>query len=154
VAAGAGGAGEDLKLAGVLAEVHDLGDGRQATVVGIGVNCNWSTGGIPEDLAAIATSLDLLTGAPVDREALCVAIVRHADDRFAALAASDGVASTVGAARQESATLGRDVRVELPGDELTGRAVDLDEVGALVVELEDGARRTVVAGDVVHLRPS
>jgi BirA family biotin operon repressor/biotin-[acetyl-CoA-carboxylase] ligase len=83
-----------------------------------------------------------------------VAIVRHADDRFAALAGVDGVEATVGAARQESATLGREVRVQLPGDELTGRAVDLDEVGALVVELADGDRRTVVAGDVVHLRPS
>jgi BirA family biotin operon repressor/biotin-[acetyl-CoA-carboxylase] ligase len=154
VAAGAGGAGLDLKLAGVLAEVHDLGDGRHATVVGIGVNCNWSSAGIPEELADIATSLDLLTGGAVDRAALCVAIVRNAEDRFEALAAPDGVEATVGAARQESATLGRQVRVELPGDELTGTAVDLDEVGALVVELADGSRRTVVAGDVVHLRPA
>jgi BirA family biotin operon repressor/biotin-[acetyl-CoA-carboxylase] ligase len=154
VAVGAGGAGVDLKLAGVLAEVHDLGGGRHATAVGIGVNCNWSDGGIPEELAAIATSLDLLTGAPVEREELCVAIVRQAEDRFAALAGPDGVEATVGAAREESATLGRDVRVELPGEEVVGRAVDLDEVGALVVQTADGTRRSVVAGDVVHLRPS
>jgi BirA family biotin operon repressor/biotin-[acetyl-CoA-carboxylase] ligase len=154
VAVGAGQGGGDLKLAGVLAEVHDLGDGRQGTVVGIGLNCNWSDVGIPEELEGIATSLDLVTGSPVDREALCVAIVREAEDRFEALAAPGGTESTVGGAREESATLGCEVRVELPGEELTGRAVDLDEVGALVVETSEGTRRSVVAGDVIHLRPS
>ncbi|WP_397428660.1 biotin--[acetyl-CoA-carboxylase] ligase [Pseudofrankia sp. BMG5.37] len=58
------------------------------------------------------------------------------------------------AARQEyrevCATLGRDVRVELPGGEtVVGVAGDVDEAGRLVV---DG--RAFSAADVVHLRPA
>ncbi len=51
-------------------------------------------------------------------------------------------------------TLGRDVRVELPGGgSLHGRAVDVDEEGRLRVD--DGSRVHVLgAGDVVHVRPT
>ncbi len=49
-------------------------------------------------------------------------------------------------------TLGRQVRVELPGDRtLQGEAVDVDGAGRLVVRTEDGMT-TLAAGDVVHLR--
>lgn len=49
-------------------------------------------------------------------------------------------------------TLGRDVRVELPGGrELLGRAVDVDDSGRLVVHGEAGPV-AVSAGDVVHVR--
>ena len=53
-------------------------------------------------------------------------------------------------------TLGQHVRAELPGGgELTGRAVDLDAHGGLVVvDAETGERQTVTAADVVHLRPA
>ena len=49
-------------------------------------------------------------------------------------------------------TVGRDVRVELPGGQpLVGRATGIDDSGRLVVLGPDG--ETVVgAGDVVHVR--
>ena len=47
-------------------------------------------------------------------------------------------------------TLGRQVRVSLPGgDELTGEATDVDDTGRLVV-----AGTPVAAGDVLHVRPA
>jgi glucosamine-6-phosphate deaminase len=56
------------------------------------------------------------------------------------------------------ATLGRQVRVELPGGApgapdgvLTGEAVDVDENGRLVVRAADGDH-ALSAGDVVHIR--
>ncbi|NUP74472.1 MAG: biotin--[acetyl-CoA-carboxylase] ligase, partial [Sinomonas sp.] len=52
-------------------------------------------------------------------------------------------------------TLGRRVRVELPGGRrLEGHATGLDRHGALQVVEDDGERHTVSAGDVVHLRPA
>jgi BirA family transcriptional regulator, biotin operon repressor / biotin---[acetyl-CoA-carboxylase] ligase len=44
--------------------------------------------------------------------------------------------------------------VDLPGGgQLTGRAVDVDEAGRLVVEA-GGRTERVGAGDVVHVRPA
>ena len=50
--------------------------------------------------------------------------------------------------RALSATLGSEVRVIGTDGEFTGRALDMDETGALIVALPDGERRTVMAGDV------
>jgi BirA family biotin operon repressor/biotin-[acetyl-CoA-carboxylase] ligase len=51
-------------------------------------------------------------------------------------------------------TLGRRVRVLLPGgDSVEGLAVGVSHHGALELETVQG-RRTVSAGDVVHVRPA
>ena len=50
--------------------------------------------------------------------------------------------------RTLSATLGSEVRVIGTDGEFTGRALDMDETGALIVALPDGERRRVMAGDV------
>jgi BirA family biotin operon repressor/biotin-[acetyl-CoA-carboxylase] ligase len=50
-------------------------------------------------------------------------------------------------------TIGRQVRVDLPdGSAVSGRAESVDGSGRLVVATEAG-RRTLGAGDVVHVRP-
>ena len=52
------------------------------------------------------------------------------------------------------ATIGRPIRVELPGERvLRGTATGVDAAGHLVVRTEDGAEKTLSAGDVVHVRP-
>jgi biotin-(acetyl-CoA carboxylase) ligase len=50
------------------------------------------------------------------------------------------------------ATLGRQVRVELPdGSVIAGEATDIEEAGRLVVHGPDG-EHLLSAGDVVHVR--
>ena len=56
--------------------------------------------------------------------------------------------------RTRCATIGRDVRVELPAGELVGRAEDLDDQGSPAVRTAAGDLVEVTVGDVVHLRPA
>jgi BirA family biotin operon repressor/biotin-[acetyl-CoA-carboxylase] ligase len=70
-----------------------------------------------------------------------------------------GAADLRGAYAESLGTLGRRVRVEMTdGTVLEGDAVDLDAEGRLVVAPDAGVagaagtRRTIDAGDVVHLR--
>jgi BirA family biotin operon repressor/biotin-[acetyl-CoA-carboxylase] ligase len=51
-----------------------------------------------------------------------------------------------------SDTIGREVRADLGAESRTGRAVDLDLDGSLVLELADGSLSRVRSGEVVHLR--
>jgi BirA family biotin operon repressor/biotin-[acetyl-CoA-carboxylase] ligase len=46
------------------------------------------------------------------------------------------------------------VRIELADEVFEGDAVGVLDDGALEVRVADGHRRTVTAGDVVHLRPA
>jgi BirA family biotin operon repressor/biotin-[acetyl-CoA-carboxylase] ligase len=149
VVAGAAADGADLKLGGLLSELH-LGVGGDAVVVGIGVNVAWAESGFPPELAATATSVDL-QGAHVEREDLVVEMLVELDS-LDELARTEACEQLMVEHRARCVTLGRRVRVELPGAELSGTAVDLAADGSLEVRDDDGSLHTVSVGDVVHLR--
>ncbi len=150
VAPAAGVDGADLKLGGLLAEM--TGDAATgAVVLGIGLNVAWSGVGFPDELASTATAVDLL-GGRVDRTDLVVALLRSLDP-VAELVSAAACDLLIERYRQHCVTIGRRVRVELPGSELLGTATDVALDGALMVRGDDGVTTTVTVGDVVHLRP-
>lgn len=117
------------KLAGVLAEAD--GD---AVVVGIGVNLRRAPEG-----AACAGELD--------RDALVNALLARLDHWYGRW---DELALEY---RRHCSTIGSAVRVELPDETFTGTATDINAAGHLLVDVGMCVRE-VVAGDVVHVRPT
>ncbi len=139
------------KAAGLLAEVVS-GD---ALVLGIGLNVTTTAAELPR---ADATSLAIEAAACTDRDTLLRAILRDLAGDYQSWrdAAGDPEVSGLRRAYVESCdTLGRRIRVELPGREaLVGEAVDVDTDGRLVVDPDGGGQpMPVAAGDVVHARP-
>ncbi len=108
------------KLGGILSEL--VGD---AAVVGLGLNLGWA----PPGAACL--------GPEVDQQAVLDAWLSRLDPP----------ADVLVRYRARCATLGRRVRVELPGETLEGVADDVDDEGRLLV-----GGRHLTAGDVVHLR--
>ena len=152
------------KLAGVLAEADLAPAGRSAPpgppgppataiVVGIGINVNWPAreSDLGPDLAGSATSLHRVTGARVDRTTLFEALLEALEPRVADLAHPPGRLRQAADFRARCTTLGTRVRVETAVGWFEGTARDLTSHGHLEVEV-DGSVRTVVAGDVVHVR--
>jgi BirA family transcriptional regulator, biotin operon repressor / biotin---[acetyl-CoA-carboxylase] ligase len=123
------------KLGGILAE-SSVVDGRlRFVVVGIGVNLE-----PPTDVEAAAALRD------ADPAALLSAFLRRFHDGYVRL--PDGA---VDAWSGVSATLGSDVQVSrLHGPPVRGRAIAVDERGALVIRTENGTE-TVASGEVEHL---
>jgi BirA family biotin operon repressor/biotin-[acetyl-CoA-carboxylase] ligase len=127
---------EDRKLCGVLAEVPEPG----AAVLGIGLNVTTRADELPP---TPATSVALAGGSTTDRDTLLRAVLRSLGDVL-----SD-VEGARAAYRERCSTLGRRVRLSLPGDTtVDGVAEDVDDVGRLLV-----GGTAYGAGDVVHLRP-
>ncbi|MXW43019.1 MAG: biotin--[acetyl-CoA-carboxylase] ligase [Acidimicrobiia bacterium] len=138
---------QDRKLAGVLAESVVVGGRLEAVIVGMGLNVR--SGSIPVEIATSAVDLEGICNSVVDRKELLAAILVRFAFWMGQVEESTGQAALVDAVRQHSATLGRQVLVELgDGTVLQGLAQDLDHQGALL--LADGTR--IVEGDVVHLR--
>jgi BirA family biotin operon repressor/biotin-[acetyl-CoA-carboxylase] ligase len=135
------------KVAGILAE--QSGD---AIVVGTGINVSASRDELPP---GEATSLALEGAAMTDRGQLLPAILAQLERQYQAWvrAAGDADACGLRATYQRwCSTLGRKVRVSLPGGAtVEGTAREIDEAGRLVVESAAG-RVPVSAGDVVHVR--
>ena len=141
----------DAKCAGILAEV--TGD---AVVVGIGLNVSTRAEELPETTGLPATSLRLAGAKTIDRDPLLRALLRGLADWYAGWREADGDAEMSGllaAYRRGCSTIGRDVRVLLPGgDALVGRAVAVDADGQLVIRTADDRDHRVSAGDVLHVR--
>lgn len=144
---------DDRKLCGVLAEVVETPDGA-AVVAGIGLNVSQTADELP---VPTATSLALSGAATTDRDTVLRAVLRGVGARYTAWveAGGDPRASSVGAAyRERCATIGQQVRVELPGERvLSGEAEGVDDEGRLLVRGQSGDVRALAAGDVVHVRP-
>ncbi|MBF8186688.1 biotin--[acetyl-CoA-carboxylase] ligase [Nonomuraea sp. K274] len=137
----------ERKLAGVLAERTD-----DAVVIGMGLNVSLRPDELPVETA---TSLVIEQAACVDRDPLLRAVLREVEGHYRDWTAAGGDAEAAGlrpAYLAGCATVGRRVRVELPGGRaLTGLATGVDGAGHLQVE-SAGERYTLSAGDVVHVR--
>jgi BirA family biotin operon repressor/biotin-[acetyl-CoA-carboxylase] ligase len=134
------------KAAGILLESSGGVDGAlDWLVIGAGLNVEGypdvTEGGYP------ATSLREAGVKPValqDILARYIAGFAHWRERWQ----NEGIAAVREAWLERAARLGEDITVRLPGSQLNGRFSGLDEGGALLLDLTDGSRRTITAGDV------
>jgi BirA family biotin operon repressor/biotin-[acetyl-CoA-carboxylase] ligase len=140
---------DEYKVCGILTEMDLLGERVRYAIVGIGINVNVSFQDAPP-LMIPATSLATALGRPVSRLDLLVALLASIEHRYLAL--REGRAFHQEWAKQ-MATLGRPVQVIGSAERWDGLAVGVDEDGALLVRVEDGSVRRVLAGDVT-LRPA
>ncbi|MFC6735861.1 biotin--[acetyl-CoA-carboxylase] ligase, partial [Halolamina salina] len=131
------------KLCGILTEMEGEADRVAWLIVGIGINANVDADALPDG----ATSLLAERGEPIDRRLFTQRLLETFDDL------RNDPDSILDAWREHAATLGQRVRVETPGGDVVGEAVDVAFPGALVVETDDGERKRVTAGDCEHLRP-
>jgi BirA family biotin operon repressor/biotin-[acetyl-CoA-carboxylase] ligase len=143
-------AGEERKAGGILAERA----GDDAVVLGVGINVTLRTEELPVPQAG---SLALAGAVSTDRDPLLRAMLRSLEDWYGRWRAAGGDPAASGLQETYAAgcaTLGREVRAELPGDRaVVGEAVAVDGDGRLVIATKDGLREPVGAGDIVHLRP-
>ncbi|WP_312855873.1 biotin--[acetyl-CoA-carboxylase] ligase [Nocardioides stalactiti] len=143
---------EGKKVAGILVERIDTETGP-AAIVGVGINVSTTAEELP---VPTATSLALAhPDLTPTREAVLLGVVAGIREGYDAWQAggSEAAARLAASYVDHCATVGQDVRVDLPGGtSMTGRAVDVDPDGRLVVETAAG-REKVGAGDVVHVVP-
>lgn len=146
------------KLGGILAEVATTAP-EPAVVVGLGLNVSLRADELP---VPTATSLAIEQALCTDRDPVLRAVLRELAVRESHWRSTGGDPVRSGLAtdyRRRCSTLGRAVVVTLPAGEtsdgrsLSGKAVEVDEMGRLVVRDENGVHHSVSAGDVTHVRP-
>ncbi|SDR82261.1 biotin--[acetyl-CoA-carboxylase] ligase [Agrococcus carbonis] len=133
---------DERKIAGILCERR-----KGAVAVGFGVNLTLTRDELPTDRSTSLT----LEGAEGTAAVLADAVLWHMLRSLDALLPALGGEELRTAIAASLTTIGRDVRVELPDGELSGRAVGLGPAGELQVDSGDRIV-DVRAGDVVHVR--
>lgn len=133
------------KLGGILTELSLSGDRAEYAVVGIGINCLQTPADFPPDLQNIATSLHLCARKTPDRATLAATMIAALAQMDHSLPNADAILEKY---RKNCITLGKEISL-LRGDEVHhGKAVDVDENGALIVEFPDGRIEAVNSGEV------
>lgn len=136
------------KLGGILTE---LGLSQRGTVdyciIGIGINCCQNQEDFPEDLRKIAGSLAMVTGKEIDRAKVAAAMMEALWKMDEHLLTEK--ADILNRYRKDCTTIGQEISLLRVGEAVRhGKAVDLDERGALIVEFADGHLETVNSGEV------
>jgi BirA family biotin operon repressor/biotin-[acetyl-CoA-carboxylase] ligase len=135
---------QPLKVGGILTEASFHGDGLEYAIVGMGVNVNVDFSGNAE-LQNIATSLKTLSGNGIDRVVVLKAIVTAFVKRYAWLHDGDRLRAAWAA---RLINLGREIRVQLDDEIITGRSEGVDTDGALMLRTSDGQLHRLLSGDV------
>ena len=138
------------KLVGILTEMSAEMDAINHIVIGMGINVNIEAAEIPPELKTIATSVSIETGAEVSRIDLFIKVLERLEEIYLQVK-TGGFSVVLDAWRLESITLGHMVNVIGLDKSFVGKAIDIDNDGALLVETEQGVER-VLAGDV-SIRP-
>ena len=134
------------KLGGILTELSLDGSGNvEYAVIGIGINCNQGAEDFPDEIRHIATSLQLATSKSIDRAAVIAQILVALQNMSENL---QNPASALDRYRADCITIGQEISL-VRGDEVRhGKALDVDNEGALVVEFADGIKQAVQSGEV------
>lgn len=133
------------KVGGILAELVTTSSGP-AVIIGIGVNCSDH----PSD---VLTATDLLraTHVAVTPAELLDATLEALAQRRPLLDTPSGLTVVRSEYVSTLDTIGRRVVVQRPDGDVHADAIDIDETGALVIDVA-GVRSVVHVGDIVHLR--
>ncbi len=134
---------EGRKVCGILAEMDAETDTVNFVNVGIGINANASI----SHFEKTATFLKDAFGEEISRKDFLSSVVAEIAEQQALLTKADLLEEW----KNLSATLNKNVKIVASGEELVGRAIDIDTNGALILQSEDGSLRSAIAGDCIHL---
>ncbi len=133
---------DDRKLSGMLSELEAEADRVFFINIGMGINVNNDPGGV--EPAPI--SLKKILGREVSRIELLTRFL----DEFEARLQTVELETVISEWKQYTVTLRRQVRIVTRQEVTEGRALDVDDNGALVVELADGSVKKIIYGDCFH----
>jgi len=130
---------DERKISGMLSELEAEADRVCFINIGIGVNVNND----PSEAEPGGSSLKKIAGREISRKELLSRFLEVFGKRMKL----GNFESVISEWKEYTVTLGRHVRIVTHLEESEGLAVDVDENGALVLELADGNRKRIVYGD-------
>jgi len=130
------------KISGMLSEMEAESDMVTFINIGIGVNINND----PADREPGATSLKRIFGKEFSRKELLTDFLDAFENRLESLSLD----AVIPEWKLYTMTLGRPVKIVTIRETVEGVAVDVDENGALLLQLPDGSFKKIVSGDCFH----
>ena len=136
------------KIAGILTEIGTEMDSIDYIVVGIGLNVNTPLKDFPEDISEIATSIFIESGQLFSRTKIIQDFLK-CYEKYYEIFKKSGFAGARDKWMALSNIIGKQIMVKDIGKEYSGRVIDIDNDGVLILEDEKGNICRVISGDLV-----
>lgn len=131
----------DKKISGLLSEMETENDHLAFVNIGIGINVNNN----PTTEEPNATSLKILLGKAVPRKTVLLFFLDEFETMLDTHCSNAG--DIIAQWKQFTMTIGKNVRIVTGRETAEGKAIDVDETGALILEAEDGSLKKIIYGD-------
>jgi len=130
---------DDRKISGMLSELETEADRISFISIGMGINVNND----PSEAEPGASSLKKIAGREISRKDLLSRFLEAFSDRMK----NSNFEDVISEWKNYTVTLGRRVRIVTHAEVSEGLALDVDESGALVLELANGEQKKIIYGD-------
>jgi BirA family biotin operon repressor/biotin-[acetyl-CoA-carboxylase] ligase len=142
---------KNKKVCGILSEAM-LHEGKvDFIVLGIGINVNIQYKQFSEDIREIATSLSIESGREIDRQALIIRLYENLEKWY-----KQQMQKGFGPVKKKwlelTSMIGQMIEVKFGIENIKGKAVGLDDDGALILLAENNQEIKVSAGDATIMR--
>jgi len=136
------------KVCGILTQMSGEIDHINYLVMGIGINVNLEEGDIPIELKDVATSLKLECGKLMDRKMLVANILNIFEELYHDFVENGNITETIDVCRKNSMLIGKEIQLVSRGKIRIVKAIDISDVGELLVENDQGIIEYIVSGEV------
>jgi BirA family biotin operon repressor/biotin-[acetyl-CoA-carboxylase] ligase len=134
------------KVCGLLAETSTSDENINFVVLGIGINANVDTNAFPRELTGSLTSLKKEAKREIPREEFLRALLKEMEHYYNDFT-QGRFARILDEWKSLTDMIGRDVEVVSFDERFEGKAIDVDQDGALIVKLEDESVKRVLCAD-------
>lgn len=136
------------KVSGILTEMNAELDRINYLVIGIGINANLDKEDIPEELKYKATSIKIKEARTIDRKELLANVLNEFEILYKSFIDENNNLKAIKICKENSATIGKEVKIVQGKKERLGKAIDINDAGELLVEFKDGDIQNIFAGEV------
>lgn len=140
---------KDKKLSGILTEMKGDTDAIEFIITGIGININATLDDYPPELHSTVTSLNIILNRITDRNDFIALLLSNFEKNYNRFLQGEfsGILTTW---KEQADIVNREIKVQQFNEIFSGRVIDLNEDGNLIVDT--GVEiRTVNSGDINYL---
>ena len=134
------------KICGILTEMALDGTAIKCVVIGVGINVNQKK--FLAELEDKATSLAAEYSQEVERKGIISAVLEEFYKYYDRFLETEDLSYLQETYNQMLVNRDAEVMIHEPGNEYLAKALGMNEQGELVVELADGTRQNIFAGEV------
>lgn len=139
------------KVCGILTEMNTEGKKIKWIIVGVGINVNNCSYQLPEDISKGTISLKEVTGKSISRVKLIQHLCIELEKVYEVLK-EKSYSAILEEWKSYNNIIGKEIKVNTGENIITGKAIDINEKGTLIIKTKIGEIKEIISGIVSPLK--